>query len=218
MPAWVKLMKESPTLVMLDTEEVERLDAMLGHLGSIRFPRVQQLINHVGEDFMFLDGPDCSHLPGEIAKLGKVKDPLGKKLDEIRRIAWPSPYSLRFVVARRVQRSKPLSLSIFEMVLDGPSSGLNEDAQEDLAGALGFFAREFRYLSEMKPATGYPEPDVVLDVEKTKQLVREIEFLLSESNENRSKVTPGLVRRLHGILTVLHHAIDEGLFVWLSRE
>ena len=214
-------MKESPTLVMLDTEEVERLDAMLGHLGSIRFPRVQRLINHVGEDFMFLDGPDCSHLPGEIAKLdfdrGKVKDPLGKKLGEIRRIAWPSPYSLRFVVARRVQKSKPLSLSIFEMVLDSPSSGLNDDAQEDLAGALGFFALKFRYLPEMKPATGYPEPDVVLDVEKTRLLVGEIEFLLSESNENRSKVTPGLVRRLQGILPVLHHAIDRGLYVWLSR-
>ena len=222
MPAWVKLMKESPTLVTLDRQEIAQLETIIGHFGSIRFPRVQRLINHVGEDFMFLDGPDCSHLPGEIAKLdydrGKVKDPLGKKLDEIRRIAWPSPYSIRFVVARRVQRSKPLSLSIFEMVLDSPEGGLNDDAQEDLAGAIGFFAREFRYLSEMKPATGYPEPDVVLDVEKTKQLVGEIEFLLSESNENRSKVTRGLVSRLRGILPVLHHAIDEGLYVWLSRE
>ena len=211
-------MKESPTLVMLDTEEVERLDAMLGHLGSIRFPRVHRLVNHVSEDFMFLDGPDCSHLPGEIAKLGKVKDPLWKKLDEIRRIAWPSPYSIRFVVVRRVQKSRPLSLSIFEMVLDGHSVGLDEDAQEDLASALGSFATEFRYLSEMKPATGYPEPDVVLDAEKTMQLVGEIEFLLSESNENRSKLTPGLVRRLQGILPVLHHAINKGLYVWLSRE
>jgi len=139
-------------------------------------------------------------------------------LDEIRRIAWPSPYSLRFVVARRVQKSKPLSLSIFEIILDGPSGGLNEDAQEDLAGTLGFFALKFRYLSEMKPATGYPEPDVVLDAEKTRQLVGEIEFLLSASNENRSKVTPGLVRLLQSILTVLHHAIAEGLYVWLSRE
>ena len=210
-------MKESPTLVMLDTEEVERLDAMLGHLGSIRFPRVHRLVNHVSEDFLFLDGPDCSHLPGEIAYLdyerGKVKDPLGRKLDEIRRIAWPSPYSLRFVVARRVQRSRPLSLSIFEMVLDGPSGGLDHDAQQDLAGAIRSFALRFRYLSEMKPATGYPEPDVVLDAEKTMQLVVEIEFLLSESNENRSKLTPGLVRRLQGILPVLHHAINKGLYV-----
>ena len=152
-----------------------------------------------------------------IAKLGKVKDPLWKKLDEIRRIAWPSPYSIRFVVARRVQKSKPLSLSIFEMVPDGPSSGLNDEAQEDLAGALGSSAPAFRYLSEMKPATGYPEPDVVLDAEKTRQLVGEIEALLSESNENRSKVTPGLVRQLQGILPVLRHAIYEGLYVWLSR-
>ena len=217
MPAWVKLMKESPTLVMLDTEEVERLDAMLGHLGSIRFPRVQRLVNHVSEEFLFLDGPDCSHLPGEIAKLGKVKDPLGTKLDEIRRIAWPSPYSIRFVVARRVQKSRPLSLSIFEMVPDGPSSGLNDDVQEDLAGALGSFALKFRYLPEMKPATGYPEPDVLLDAEKTRQLVGEIELLLSESNENLSGVTPRLVRQLQGILPVLHHAIAEGLYVWLSR-
>jgi len=218
MPAWVKLMKESPTLVMLDTEEVERLDAVLGHLGSIRFPRVQRLVNHVSEDFLFLDGPDCGHLPGEIAKLGKVKVPLRKKFDEIRRIAWPSPYSIRFVVARRVQKSRPLSLSIFEMVLDGPSGGLDHDAQQDLAGAIRSFALRFRYLSEMKPATGYPEPDVVLDAEKTMQLVGEIEFLLSESNENRSKLTPGLVRRLQGILPVLHHAINKGLYVWLSRE
>ncbi len=210
-------MKESPTLVMLDREELERLDAMLGHLGSIRFPRVQRLVNHVSEEFLFLDGPDCSHLPGEIVKLGKVKDPLRKKLDEIRRIAWPSPYSIRFVVARRVQKNRPLSLSIFEMVPEGPSSGLNEDAQEDLAGALGSFTREFRYLSEMKPATGYPEPDVILDAEKTRQLVGEIELLLSESNKNRSRVTPGLVRQLQGILPVLHHAIDEGLYVWLSK-
>jgi len=221
MPAWVKLMKESPTLVMLDTEEIERLQGPLGHLGSIRFPRVQRLLNHVSEDFLFLDGPDCSHLPGEIAKLdyerGKVKKPLGKKLDEIRRIAWPWPYSLRFVVVRRVQKSRPLSLSIFEM-LDNPSSGLNDDAQEDLAGALRSSAVEFRYLSEMKPATGYPEPDVVLDAEKTRQLVGEIELLLSESNENGSKLTPGLVGRLQGILPVLHHAINKGLYVWLSRE
>jgi hypothetical protein len=146
----------------------------------------------VSEDFLFLDGPDCSHLPGEIAKVGKVKDPLGRKLDDMRRIAWPSPYSIRFVVVRRVQRSRPLSLSIFEMVLDGPSGGLDEDAREDLAGALGSFALEFRCLSEMKPATGYPEPDVVLDAEKTRQLVGEIELLLLESKENRSKVTSGL--------------------------
>jgi hypothetical protein len=190
---------------------------MLGRLGSIRFPRVQRLVNHVSEDFLFLDGPDCSHLPREIAKLGKVKDPLGKKLDEIRRIAWPSPYSLRLVVVRRVQKSRPLLLSIFEMVLDGPSSGLDEDAQEDLAGALRSFAREFRHLSEMNPATGYTEPDVVLDAQKTRQLVGEIEFLLSESNESRSKVTPGLARKLQGVLPVLHHAIDDGLYVWLSR-
>jgi len=105
------------------------------------------------------------------------------------------------------------------MVPDGPSGGLDEDAQEDLTGTLGFFfALKFRNLSEMKPATGYPEPDVVLAVEKTRQLVGEIELLQSESNENRSKVTPGLVRRLHGILPVLHHAINEGLYVWLSRE
>jgi hypothetical protein len=103
------------------------------------------------------------------------------------------------------------------MIPDGPSSGLNDDAQEDLAGALGSFALKFRYLSEMKPATGYPEPDVVLDAEKTRQLVGEIELLLSESSENRSKVTPGLVRQLQGILPVLHHAIDERLYVWLSR-
>src|SRR2546422_7055201 len=217
MPAWVKLMKESPTLVMLDAEEVERLEATLGYLGSIRFPRVQRLLNHVSEGFLFLDGPDCSHVPGEIAKLGKFKDPLRKKLDEIRRIAWPSPYSIRFVVARRVQRSRPLSLSIFEMVPDGPSGGLNDDAQEDLAGALRSFALKLRYLSEMKPATGYPEPDVIFNSEKTRQLVGEIELLLSRSNENRSKVTPGLVRQLQGILQVLHHAIDEGLYVWLSR-
>src|SRR3989442_4847737 len=217
MPAWVKLMKESPTLVTLDPQEIAQLQAIIGHFGSIRFPRVQRLINHVGEDFMFLDGPDCSHLPGEIAKLGKVKDPLRKKLDEIRRIAWPSPYSIRFVVARRVRKSRPLSLSIFEMILDGPSSGLNDDAQEDLAGALGSFALKFRYLPEMKPATGYPEPDVVLDAQKTRQLVGEIELFLSESNENLSGVSPVLVRQLQGILPVLHHAIAEGLYVWLSR-
>jgi len=103
------------------------------------------------------------------------------------------------------------------MVPDGPSGGLDEDAQDDLAGALGSFATEFRYLSEMKPATGYPEPDVVLDAEKTRQLVGEIELLLSESSENRSKVAAVLVRQLQGILPVLHHAIDEGLHVWLSR-
>src|SRR5438445_6271694 len=193
MPAWVKLMKESPTLVTLDPQEIAQLEAIIGHFGSIRFPRVHRLINHVGEDFLFLDGPDCSHLPGEIARLdyerGKVKDPLGKKLDEIRRIAWPSPYSLRFVVVRRVQKGRPLSLSIFEMVPVGPSSGLNDDVQEALAGALGSSAAAFRYLSEMKPAPGYPEPDVVLDVEKTRQLLAEIELLRSESNEHRSKVT-----------------------------
>jgi hypothetical protein len=65
MPAWVKLMKESPTLVILDRKEVERLEATLGLFGSIRFPRVQRLVSHVSEDFLFLDGPDCSHLPGE---------------------------------------------------------------------------------------------------------------------------------------------------------
>ena len=103
------------------------------------------------------------------------------------------------------------------MVLDGPSGGLNDDAQEDLAGALRSSALKLRYLAEMKSAKGYPEPDVILDSEKTRQLIEEIELLLSRSTENRSKVTSGLVRQLQGILQVLHHAIDEGLYVWLSR-
>lgn len=221
MPAWVKLMKESPTLIALDPQEMAQLEAIIGHFGSIRFPRVQRLISHVGEGFMFLDGPDCSHLPGEIAKLdyerGKVKDSLRKKLDEIRLMAWPSPYSLRFVVARRVQKSKPLSLSIFEMVVDGPSSGLNDDAQEQLAHTLRSVGREVRYVSDMKPATGYPEPDVVLEIEKTRQLVGEIELLLSNNVEDRTKAAPGLARQLEAVLLVLRHAIDEGLYVWLSR-
>ena len=51
-------------------------------------------------------------------------------------------------------------------------------------------------LEQLIAAPRLAEPDVVLDVEKTRQLVGEIEFLLSESKENRSKVTPGLVRQL----------------------
>jgi len=218
-PAWVKLMKESPTLVELDLEETRQLGRLIGTLSPIRFPRIHKLITYEGQDFLFLDGADCSHLPGEIAKLdyerGKAKDLLGKKLGELRQMAWPSPYKLRFVVARRVDKQRPLSLSVLEMLPNGER--LNEGAQSDLASALGFFPREFHYLQEMKPASGYPEPDVILDNARTMDLIGEIDLLLSESQTTFRRVTPTLDEQLRDILRVLHHALREGLFVWLSR-
>jgi hypothetical protein len=214
-------MKESPALVELDPGETKQLETLIGTLGPIRFPRIHRLITHEGQDFLFLDGPDCSHLPGEIAKLdyerGKPKDLLAKKLDELRQIAWPSPYKLRFVVARRLDKQRPLSLSVLEMLPNGPRGRLNEDAQSDLANALGFFSSGFRFLQEMKPATGYPEPDVILDSARTKELVGEIDLLLSESRPNHNKVTPNLGEQMRDILRVLRHALKEGLYVWLSR-
>jgi len=212
-------MKESPTLVELDLEETRQLGRLIGTLSPIRFSRIHKLITYEGQDFLFLDGADCSHLPGEIAKLdyerGKAKDLLGKKLGELRQMAWPSPYKLRFVVARRADKQRPLSLSVLEMLPNGER--LNEDAQSDLASALGFLPHEFHYLQEMKPASGYPEPDVILDNARTMDLIGEIDLLLSESQTTFRRVTPTLDEQLRDILRVLHHALREGLFVWLSR-
>ena len=206
-------MTESSTLVELDPEETKQLERLIGTLGSIRFPRIHRLIAHEGQGFLFLDGPDCSHLPGEIAKLdhkrGKPKDHLAKKLDELRQIAWPSPYKLRFVVARRADRQRPLSFSVLEIFADGEV--LNEEAQSELAKALGSFPREFHYLQEMKPATGYPEPDIVLDDAGIREMVREIDLLLSESPRNRGELASTLNEQLRDILRVLHHALEEGL-------
>jgi hypothetical protein len=214
-------MKESPALVELDPLETKRLETLIGTLGPIRFPRIRRLISYEGKGFLFLDGPDCSHLPGEIAKLdyerGKPKDLLARKLDELRQAAWPSPYKLRFVVARRLDKQRPLSLSVLEMLPNGPHGGLSEEAQSDLANALELSSSGFRFLQEMKPATGYPEPDVILDSARTKELVGEIDLLLSEGHPNHSKVTPNLVERLQNILRVLQHSLKEGLYVWLSR-
>jgi len=94
---------------------------------------------------------------------------------------------------------------------------LNEDAQSDLASALGFFPREFHYLQEMKPASGYPEPDVILDNARTMDLIGEIDILLSESQTTFRRVTPPLDEQLRDTLRVLHHALREGIFVRLSR-
>src|SRR5467141_5431608 len=83
-------MKESPTLVELDLEETRQLGRLIGTLSPIRFPRIHKLITYEGQDFLFLDGADCSHLPGEIVKLdyerGKAKDLLGKKFERRRSI------------------------------------------------------------------------------------------------------------------------------------
>lgn len=214
-------MKESPILVELSPGEAKQLETLIGPLGQIRFPRMHRLINYEGQDFLFLDGPDCSHLPEEIAKIdyerGKPKDLLAKKLDKLRQEAWPSPYKVRFVVARRAEKQRSLSLSVLEMLPNGPRSGLNEDAQSDLATALRFFSSESRFLQEMEPAVGYPEPDVVLDGAKTTEMVGEINQLLSKSHSNRGMVTPLLEEQLRDILPVLHHALKEALYVWLSK-
>ena len=162
-------MKESPAFADLDSGEIKQLETLIDRLGPVRFPVLRRLITHEGQNFLFLNGPDCSHLPGEIAKLdyerGKPKDLLAKKLDKLREMAWPSPYRLQFVVARRIEMQRPLSLSVLEMLPNSEASGeannevMNEDAQSDLAQALGFYSRDFRHLQEMEPAKAYPEPD-----------------------------------------------------------
>jgi hypothetical protein len=143
-------------------------------------------------------------------------DAIGKKLETLRVESWPSPYRLRFVVARRGSEREPLRLTVIEMVSNW-SGGLSERAQEDLQKALGFFSREYRYLQEMKPARWYPEDDVVLDETRTKELITEIERLLSVGNPHLTKVSSEPAEALRSNLLILNHALKEGFYVWLSR-
>lgn len=217
-------MRESPTLLELDPQDREELEKHIGLLGRLRFPRIRRLIMHEGEGFDFLDGADCSWLTHEIVKLRggriaklrrSITDHLRRKLVELSQMAWPEPYQLRFLVARRNKGQRLLSLSVLEMLNNG--EGLSGEAQSDLANALGFFPRGFRYLRELKPASGYPGPDRVLDTAKTKELIAEIHLLLSQDNPNSRKVKPQLAEELKGILPILDKALKEGLYVWLSQ-
>ena len=69
-------MKESPTLVELSPQEIAELQTLIQRLGPQEYPTVERLLKHTGKDFLFLDGPDCSRVPKEEAKLhyerGKV--------------------------------------------------------------------------------------------------------------------------------------------------
>ena len=178
------------------------------------------MLKHTGKDFPFLDGPDCSRVPKEEANLhyesGKVMDAIGKKLETLRVESWPSPYKVRFVVARRENEHEPLRLTVIEMV-SNPHGGLSEPAQEDLQKALGFFSREYRYLQEMKPARSYPEDDIVLDETRTRELINEIKRLQSGENPHLDKVSSELAEALRRNLSILSHALKEGFYVWLSR-
>lgn len=128
-------MKESPTLVQLSPQEITELQTLIQWLGPREYSTIERLLNHTGRDFLFLDGPDCSRVPKEEAKLhyerGKVMDAMGKKLETLRVESWPSPYKVRFVVARRENEPEPLRLTVLEMV-SNPGGGLSELAQEDL--------------------------------------------------------------------------------------
>src|SRR2546427_7730009 len=111
-------MKESPTLVELSPHEIAELQTLIQRLGPQEYPTVERLLKHTGKDFLFLDGPDCSRGPKGRAKLqyerGKVRDPIGKKLETLRGEPCPSPHKLRFVSARRENEHKPLRLTAIE--------------------------------------------------------------------------------------------------------
>jgi hypothetical protein len=62
-------MKEFPTLVELSPEEIVELQTLIQRLGSREYPTIERLLKHMGKDFVFLDGPDCSRVPKEEAKL-----------------------------------------------------------------------------------------------------------------------------------------------------
>jgi hypothetical protein len=213
-------MKESPTLVELSPQEIAELQTLTRRLGTQEYPTIERLLKHTGKDSIFLNGPDCSRVPKEEAKLhyerGKIMDAIGKKLETLRVESWPSPYKLRFVVARRESEHQPLRLTVIEMVSD-PSGGLSEHAQEDLQKALGFLSGEYRYLQEMKPARWYPEDDIVLDETRTRELINEIKRLLSADNPHLYKVSSELMEALKSNLPILSYALKEGLYVWLSR-
>jgi len=213
-------MKESPTLVELSPHEITEILTLIQRLGPGEYPTIERLLRHAGKDFLFLDGPDCSRVPKEEANLhyesGKVMDAIGKKLETLRVESWPSPYKVRFVVARRENEHERLRLTVIEMV-SNPHGGLSEPAQEDLQKALGFFSREYRYLQEMKPARSYPEDDVVLDETRTRELINEIKGLQSGENPHLDKVSSELAEALRSILPILSHALKEGFYVWLSR-
>lgn len=213
-------MKESPTLVELFPQEISELLTLIQRLGRREYPTIERLLEHMGPGFLFLNGPDCSRVPKEEAKLhyerGKIMDGIGKKLETLRVESWPSPYKVRFVVARRENEHEPLRLTVIEMI-SNPSGGLGEPAQEDLQKALGSFPREYHYLQEMKPARWYPEDDVVLDETSTRELINEIERLLSGENPHLDKVSPELGEQLSSYLGILSHALKQRLYVWLSR-
>src|SRR2546427_4536311 len=201
-------MKESPTLVELRPQEIAELQTLIQRLGPQEYPTVERLLKHTGKDFLFLDGPDCSRVPKEEAKLhyerGKVMDAIGKKLETLRVESWPSPYKVRFVVARRENEHEPLRLTVIEMV-SNPHGGLSEPAQEDLQKALGFFSREYRYLQEMKPARSYPEEDGVFDETKTRELIKEIKSLQYGEKPHLGKRTSEVSEGLSSNLTIFSH-------------
>src|SRR2546430_11175828 len=107
-------MKESPMLVELSPQEITELQTLIQRPGPREYPTIERLLKHTGKDFPFLDGPDCSRVPKEEAKLhyerGRVMDAIGKKLETLRVESWPSPYKVRFVVARRENEHEPLRL------------------------------------------------------------------------------------------------------------
>ena len=93
-----------------------------------------------------------------------------------------------------------------------------EDVREEKRNAILTKAKDIlrKWVVESSPST----EEVVKEVASSLRgvdLIGEIDLLLSESQTTFRRVTPTLDEQLRDILRVLHHALREGLFVWLSR-
>src|SRR5215831_11950069 len=180
MPAWITLMKESDGKVELDPREVDELEKLLDHFGSLRFSGIKQLIDYCGPSFTFLEGPASFMLLDEIARLqwerGKITDALKAKLDDLRKMA--AFHSIRIIVARRNDKEKPLLVFIVEQLPE--RGGIDERAQAALTVALRSMPRKLRILPEMGSSHFYPEREMLLGEEGTRELADEVDYVLSQ--------------------------------------
>ncbi len=93
---------------------------------------------------------------------------------------------------------------------------LSDEAQEDLARALRFHARDFPRLRHLRPATGCV--DVVFAPEEVDDLGADVITLLERSPNAKRKVTSRLRTELATLQELMAKATDQSLFISAHLE